>query len=161
VHSPADPGFEVQTRTFCVVRPYDDRFRERVFAFLQSLGFDTASPQVVPAGTPDAEAAQHVERLDPMPDLILLPFHQHDDDAGTAVDGLGVAARLSDAVVALHRPILMPVSGFAYASSFQRRMAELSQRRPAVARLIVPMPPTELGSPAVRERIESIARRAR
>lgn len=72
------------------------------------------------------------------------------------VDGVGVALLLSASFARRGTPILMPMSDFAYASSFPRRFQELSDARPEIARLIVPMPAKELGSEEIRARIEEL-----
>lgn len=145
---------------FAVVRPYDDRFRARVFAFLTGLGFAPPPPsQVCAVGTPDDEAAAFVEALDPFPDLLLVPFHQHKDPSGRIIDGIGVIQRLSAELIARKVPFLMPVTDFAFASSFPRRMRELEETRPEAATLVVEMLPRDIGSRSVVERLGLVSPR--
>jgi hypothetical protein len=97
---------------FVVVRPYDARIREQVFAHLKKAGI-TPDPSVrIPPGTEDDEA---IERLRGVKNRVLLiPFHGHRDEAGNFVNGLLFARKLARAAPELNAaPILMPVSRFA------------------------------------------------
>lgn len=137
--------------TFGVVRPYPRNIRERVFAFLDEMGFELGEGMVVEPGTPDAEAAAWVEAR--KLDLLLLPLHSHDDRNGDPVDGLGVAALLGDDFARLGIPILMPVDEFSFHASFPRRFGALREAAPDIARLVIPMPPAQIGDREIRERI--------
>lgn len=138
-------------RPFAVLRPYDERFRARVFAFLRDLGFDTDSVQRLDVRTPDHRVADWLRNLHPRPDLFLIPYHQHRDEDGRIVDGLSALEGLGEDVPLLGQaPLLMPVSDYAFASSFARRIGEFEARCPLLARRIVVMPAARIGDPAIR-----------
>ena len=138
-------------KKFCVVRPYASHIRTLVFAALRDLGFDIEHPHVVPPGTPDDEAIEDLAGVGC--DLLLLPFHVHEDRHGARVDGLGVAALLPAGFPARQVPILMPVSTFSFSGGFQRRLAELERIRPEIADLIIPLPQADISTEAVRARL--------
>lgn len=138
-----------------VVRPYDTRFREQVMRVVESLGIDAESPRVLPPGRSDADAALWLAALQPTPQLIVLPFHEHTSANGDPVDGLGVARLLAPSVVARRVPMLMPVSDFAWAAKFERRFAELEREAPQIAALIIAVPASELRDDATHDRIEA------
>ncbi len=61
------------------------------------------------------------------------------------VDGIGVALLLSEKYEA-HVPILMPVSAYSLKASFNSRLEVLREKRPLVARCVVPMTEHDIGS---------------
>ena len=138
-------------RRFAVIRPYDPAFRRRVVDFLSRLGFDTAEVPVFTDDMDDAELPAWMKALEPRPDLWLVPFHAHRLGDDSFVDGLGTLAQLADPTLLGRAPILMPVSDFAYASSFPRRHEAFADDHPLLADRIVVMPAAELGSDAVRD----------
>lgn len=140
---------------FGVVRPYEDWMREKVFAFLESIGYAPGSGWVVLVAIEDAEAALWVDRT-PL-DLLLLPYHKHRTEAGSFVDGVGVAMLLSEAFIARGVPVVMPITDFSMNASFDRRFAGLQEKRPEIADRIVVMPEAKLGAPEIVERIREIA----
>jgi len=142
------------------VRPTSDRLQQRVVAFLETLGFATDAGRTVPARTPDAAAAEQVMRH-PEADLILLPFHLHRDLEDHVVDGFGVLHLLAPSYFARQIPIVMPVSTFSLASSFERRMEDLRARRSPAVDLLVPLPEDEVGAPGARFRILKLTQRRR
>ncbi len=146
----------MSTGQFGVVRPYEDWMREKVFAFLDSIGYTLGKGWVVPTGTPDDDAVAWVERT-PI-DLLVLPYNKHRTvDDGPFVDGVGVALLLSEAFVARGIPVVMPTTDFSMGVSFDRRFAELRERRPEVAALIIVMPESKIGAAEIIEQIEKVA----
>lgn len=142
------------------IRPTEDRLQQRAVAFLETLGFYVDEARTVPAGTPDREAADFVT-AHAEADLVLLPFHLHRDTHGAVIDGFGVLHRLDDAFFRRGLPIVMPVSHFSMASSFERRMENLRERRSPAVDLLVPLPEDEVGAPGARFRIQKISTRRR
>ena len=129
-------------KTFAVVRPYDDAFRRQVVRVLHGLGY--APVALCEPKTSDADAVAFLRKQHPLPDLVLMPFHEHTSLDGEAIDGLQVLAALPDAYVAHGVPVVMPVSDFAWSSKFARRQREVLARRPELERLLVPVPPAHL-----------------
>ena len=142
---------------FGVVRPYEDWMREKVFEFLDSIGYTPGEGLVVAPGTADDQAAAWIDRT-PI-DLLLLPYHKHRSEAGPFVDGVGVAMLLSEAFAERAIPVVMPITDFSMNVSFERRFTELREKRPKIADLIVVMPESELGSVEIAARIREIAAR--
>jgi hypothetical protein len=142
---------------FGVVRPYEDWMREKVFEFLDSIGYTPGEGLVVAPGTADDQAAAWIDRT-PI-DLLLLPYHKHRSEAGPFVDGVGVAMLLSNAFVERAIPVVMPITDFSMNVSFDRRFSELREKKPQIADLIVVMPESELGSVEIAAHIRDIAGR--
>jgi len=142
------------------IRPTNDRLQFRVVAFLETLGFATDPSRTLPPRTPDALAAEFVMQNANV-DLILLPFHLHRDLEDRVVDGFGVLHQLAPAFFARQIPIVMPVSTFSLASSFERRMEDLRERRSPAVDLLVPLPEDEIGAPGARFRIVKLTQRRR
>jgi hypothetical protein len=146
---------------FAIVRPYDPAFRAQVSTFLNGLGLSPGP--FLEAGATNDEAAVWIQKLMPPPELLLIPYHQHQDRNGDRVDGIGALEALEPGY-RRRIPILMPVSEFAWAASYPRRFAELKSQKPALADLIVPMRSRDIGAPAVEnallELLDDRARRA-
>ena len=138
---------------FAIVRPYDDAFRRRVLVVLDSLGF--APGEVCPPGTPNVEAAAFLESQTPLPAFVLLPYHQHNDTHGDAIDGVDVAMRYPERYIMQRIPIVMPVSAFAYASSCPRRLDELAHQHPEIRPLVLALPPEDFNADALRPHLEA------
>lgn len=107
------------------VRPYARQIRARVFSLLTTTGVRVDDADVVEAGTPDREVLESLgERRC---DVLVVPFHAHNDRDGNAVHGLDVIARVR-AELPLHRstPIICPISnvGLAAAGLMLSRMGE-------------------------------------
>ncbi len=141
-------------RRFAVVRPYDDRFRARVFRFVQSLGFTLPGEDfILPAGASDSEVRPWLEGLPDEPALLVIPFHQHESRDGDLVDGIGACLALPSGA---RQPILMPISDFAHSAAYPRRSEVLRATRPDIFARLVLLPPGRLGSPAVHDELRSI-----
>ena len=95
---------------FGVVRPYEDWMSEKVFEFLDTIGYTPGEGLVVAPGTADDQAAAWVDRT-PI-DLPLLPYHKHRSVAGPVVDGVGVAILLSQAFAERAILVVMPITDF-------------------------------------------------
>ena len=100
--------------TMMVVRPYHSTMRTRVFALLESAGLCSAGAQRVEPGTPDDDALAAI--VEARPDVLLIPFHAHRDQAGNRLDGLTLSGRLHLLPDAPQAPILMPITPMASAS---------------------------------------------
>lgn len=135
---------------FAVIRPYDPRFRQRVFEFLGSLGFDHENVDKLEVGASDDEVEPWISKLPSPPDLWLVPFHQHRTDGGEIVDGFSALRAVGDRTVLNEAPILMPVSDYAFASSFPRHLATFQAAEPALASRLIVMPSAQIGAPEVR-----------
>ncbi len=96
------------------VRPYARSIRERVFALLRAAGLEVDEVQMVPPGTPDAEALKRIEQR--QPDVLLIPFHAHRDAHGVVVNGLGLLSELGVRPRFARTPVVMPVSGMGEAA---------------------------------------------
>ena len=130
-------------RVFAFVRPEARALRERIYAFLDSIGYQSGQGLSLDARTPDDEAATWADQLDV--DLLVLPYHLHRDVHGQTVDGIGVALLLSEKYEG-RIPILMPVSAYSLKAGFNPRLEILKQKRPLVARSVVPMTEHDIGS---------------
>jgi hypothetical protein len=128
---------------FAVVRPEGRTLRERTYAFLGSSGYSLGPGLVLPAGTPDEQAAAWVNALSV--GLLVLPFHLHRDHAGQAADGVGIALLLSERYEE-KLPILMPVSAYSLRAGFEARFEELQERRPLIAQNVLSVSEHELTS---------------
>ena len=140
---------------FAVARPYEDGFRKQVFEFLNGLGFELGSDMVMATGTPNLAVVRWLEELSPKPGLLLIPFHQHADVDGNNLDGLGIVENLPEFYLSRKTPILMPVSDFAFAGSFARRLLEARDKNSIGANLVIPMPPAKIGDDEIRRQIEN------
>ncbi|MCP4500159.1 MAG: hypothetical protein GY822_09390 [Deltaproteobacteria bacterium] len=138
------------------LRPYQGGFRKQVLGTLAELGF--VPGDVCPEKCSNDDAVAFLENLRKLPELLLLPFHEHTSKNGDAVDGIGVALRLPANWIKARIPIAMPVDEFAFASSFPRRLAELKESRPEVAALLLPMPPNALDAELLRNRISHLSK---
>jgi hypothetical protein len=141
---------------FAVIRPYDPRFRKRVFEFLGSLGFDHRDVPRFEVGAGDDDLEAWLRLLPFAPDLWLVPFHQHRAETGSIVDGFSALRAIHDRALLGEAPILMPVSDYAYASSFPRHMATFERAEPQLADRLVVMPSAEIGSDKVRVALKSL-----
>jgi hypothetical protein len=130
-------------RVFAFVRPEARALRERICGFLESIGYRLGPGLTIDARTPDDEAAGWADLLDV--DLLVLPYHLHRDVHGQTVDGIGVALLLSDKYEG-RIPILMPVSAYSLRAGFNPRLEILREKRPLVARAVVPMTEHDIGS---------------
>jgi hypothetical protein len=130
-------------RVFAFVRPEARALRERISAFLESIGYRLGPGLSLDAGTTDEDTAAWADQLDV--DLLVLPYHLHRDVHGQMVDGIGVALLLSEKYEG-HVPILMPVSAYSLHAGFNPRLEILRTKRPLVARSVVPMTEHDIGS---------------
>lgn len=130
--------------TFAVVRPYDDAFRRQVVRVLHGLQY--APVALCEPKTSDDDAVAFLRDQNPLPDLVLMPFHEHTSHDGAAIDGLNVFLRLPEAYVDRGVRVVMPVSDFAWNSKFARRQQEVLSQRPELERLLVPVPPAQLNA---------------
>lgn len=130
-------------RVFAFVRPEARALRERISGFLESIGYRLGSGLSLDPRTPDEEAALWADQVDV--DLLVLPYHLHRDQRGQMVDGIGVALLLGDKYEA-RIPILMPVSAYSLKAGFNPRLEILREKRPLVARSVVPMTEHDIGS---------------
>ncbi|MEM7154341.1 MAG: hypothetical protein AAF799_15955 [Myxococcota bacterium] len=97
-----------------IVRPYLHRVRGRVFNLLHQAGIGTDGAAEVATGTSDEEAIAAVVAA--QPDVLLIPFHAHHDEAGEQLDGLTLCRRLGEVGSVAGIPVLMPVTRMAAAS---------------------------------------------
>lgn len=130
-------------KVFAFVRPEARALRERISGFLESIGYRQGPGLSIEARTPDEEAAGWADLLDV--DLLVLPYHLHRDVHGQTVDGIGVALLLSEKYE-FRIPILMPVSAYSLKAGFNPRLEVLRQKRPLIARAVVPMTEHDIGS---------------
>jgi len=130
-------------KVFAFVRPEARALRERITSFLESIGYRQGPGLTIDARTPDEEAASWADLLDV--DLLVLPYHLHRDVHGQTVDGIGVALLLSEKYET-RIPILMPVSAYSLKAGFNPRLEILRQKRPLIARGVVPMTEHDIGS---------------
>ena len=130
-------------RVFAFVRPEARALRERICGFLESIGYRLGPGLTIDARTPDDEAAGWADLLDV--DLLVLPYHLHRDVRGQTVDGIGVALLLSEKYDG-RIPILMPVSAYSLRAGFNPRLEVLREKRPLIARAVVPMTEHDIGS---------------
>ena len=142
------------------VRPANDRLQQRVVAFLSTLGFAIDEGCTIPARTSDKAAADFIRKHGDV-DLLLLPFHLHRDTEDRVVDGFGVLHQLDARYFARNIPIVMPVSSFSLASSFERRMEDLRAKRSPAVDLLIPLPEDEIGAPGARFRILKLSSKRR
>lgn len=138
-----------------VVRPFDERFRKRVMSFLAEFGFDVEGAQTLRPGARDDEARAWMTSLTPAPNAFVIPFHEDTEATGVKVDGLSLLEQLTPEQLT-HRLVLMPVSTFALAASFPRRMEEFRKAQPVVAEAVLPLPADAIGSEELRAVIETL-----
>ena len=141
-------GAEPMSRRVLVVRPYGAAIRNRVFALLGTAGYRVAPEDVIPTGTPDAEAVRLV-LASPLRTL-LVPFHGHRDEHGANVDGAHFLGHLDQAAGSFRWRVLMPVSRFGGAGF------TLAMESEALAHLrgaVLPLPLDDLDQPGLARRI--------
>lgn len=120
---------------------------------MESSGYRLGPGLTLEARTPNEEAAAWVDLLDV--DLLVLPYHLHRDVHGQAVDGIGVALLLSEKYEE-RIPILMPVSAYSLRAGFNPRLEILREKRPLVARTVVPMTEHDIGSTRIVAQLRRI-----
>ncbi len=131
-----------------VVRPYADQVRERVYGLMSEAGCEMESAEVVPSGTPDAEALTRVRGS--RAGVLLVPFHGHRDPSGKAVDGVHFIKALSVTEGGeLRRRVVMPYSAFAAAA------VELARVDPAIEGAVFFLNTSELDAPALVGRLRA------
>lgn len=148
-----DASPEPEELGFLVVRPYPAAIRKRVFSYLSSLGYGQIDE--VEVGTPDQEAAEQAMTAR-RPELILLPYHKHQDRDGNWVTGFGVAKLLDDAFVSRRIPVLMPVDEFTFGSSFPRELAALRSENPGILSRLVVMRERDIGAAVIASRLNEV-----
>jgi hypothetical protein len=135
------------------VRPYHIGIRARVLSLLSHAQCALAEDDFLPKGTDDASAIAWLQtRCTPrLPDVLLIPVHQHRDIHGTTVDGLSFARRVHDELPALRAvPIVMPSSIIALAGARLALSAHAARPLPdSLRERVLLLPEDELDSPAM------------
>jgi hypothetical protein len=135
------------------VRPYHIGIRARVLSLLSQAQCELAEDDFLPKGTDDASAIAWLQtRCTPrLPDVLLIPVHQHRDLHGTTVDGLSFARRVHDELPALRAvPIVMPSSIIALAGARLALSANAPRPLPdSLRERVLLLPEDELDSPAM------------
>lgn len=97
----------------CVIRPYHDAVRVKVFEALSELNIDMDSACIFAKGTPDDEIVAELTLLRPEPDLLLIPFHAHNDHTGNMVNGVDTLKRIAGLGESYRTmPAIMPATTF-------------------------------------------------
>ena len=150
------PGAALRVTT---VRPYGARIRGRVFPLLESAGLVIDPGDVIPAGTPDAQAVDRV--LASANRVLLVPFHGHQDALSRTVHGIDFLRELHRARPSFPWIVLMPVSTFGRAALTLALEAQGDTRVPdVVRRSLLVLGEDELETPGISDRVRRHVRDA-